>query len=613
MLLPLLFTLALPQNPDFVPLPKLKHPIAVIAHRGGRAIAPENTLAAFRKAIALGADYVEIDIRATRDGQLVIMHDRTVDRTTNGSGEVKNLDFATIRSLDAGSKFDVKYAGEKVPTLDEVLRLCRGKINVYLDHKEAPTEQVFAAVKKHKMEKQVVVYNGVEGLKEWKKLAPQLPVMPSVPNEFRREGGMADFTKILPAEVLDGNLVEWTEDLVRQAHAVGAKVYVDNLGPNDNPEGFRKAIAMGVDGIQTDHPDQLIAFLKENVKKGATTEHRGRAFFAFSDFAAFTRTHDAVPHETILTTPELASPIPANEIVVSWNVDSPAESGLVAQARAYCGGHWTKYYTLGKWSKDGKTFPRESVNGQKDADGNVATDTLILTKPVEKVEVRVALHEGADGNSPKLKFLSVALLDSKSILTPLEPNRAVWGKELAVPQRQQHGYPGGEGWCSPTSVCMALAFWSKALNRPELELTVPDVAHAIYDRVYDGTGNWPFNTAFAGSFPALRAYVTRLSDVRELEDWIAVGIPPIVSVASGLISGDPTHVGPGHLMVCVGFAPNGDIVLNDPAAHLDKGQSGRKVFKRSDFITAWKSSKFTVYLIYPEGSRLPADTYGHWE
>src|SRR5579871_7007541 len=110
----------------FAPLPRLKHAIAVLGHRGGRALAPENTLAAFRNAIKLGIDYVEVDVRATKDGHLVIMHDRTVDRTTNGTGAVKDLDFAAIRALDAGIKFDPRYAGEKVPTLDEVLELCRG-------------------------------------------------------------------------------------------------------------------------------------------------------------------------------------------------------------------------------------------------------------------------------------------------------------------------------------------------------------------------------------------------------------------------------------------------------------------------------------------------------
>lgn len=248
--------------PQAAPLPRLKHSIAVIGHRAGRALAPENTLTAIRNAIRIGVDYVELDIRRTRDGQLVIMHDGEVDRTTNGHGRVKDLDFATIRSLDAGSKFNLKYAGEKVPTFDEILTLCRGKVNVYVDHKEAPTQQVFDAIKDHHMEKHVVVYNGPKDLIEWKEIAPHIPVMPSLPDEFRRPGGVADFERKLPAEVLDGNLTEWTRELVDQCHALGVKVYVDNLGENDNPAGFRKAIDMGVDGIQTDYPDQLVAFLK---------------------------------------------------------------------------------------------------------------------------------------------------------------------------------------------------------------------------------------------------------------------------------------------------------------------------------------------------------------
>lgn len=246
------------------PLPHLKHPIAVIAHRAGRGIMPENTLAAIRNAIRIGVDYVELDVRTTKDGRLVIMHDGSVDRTTNGSGAVRDLDFETIRGLDAGSKFSAKYASEKVPTLEEVLALIHNRVNFYLDHKSAPTDQVYAMVKKFGMEKQVIVYNGTDGLKEWKKIAPKIPVMPSLPDEFRRPGGIAEYEKDLPAEVLDGNLVEWTKDLVDEAHAAGVKVYVDNLGPNDNPAGFRKAIEMGVDGIQTDYPDQLIKYLKDN-------------------------------------------------------------------------------------------------------------------------------------------------------------------------------------------------------------------------------------------------------------------------------------------------------------------------------------------------------------
>jgi len=252
---------ALPGESGHAPLPGIKHRVAVIGHRGGSALAPENTLTAYRNAIEVGADYVEIDVRATRDGALVIMHDGTVDRTTNGHGAVKDLDFATLRSLDAGSKFDPKYAGEKIPTLDEALEVCRGHIHIYLDHKRAPTEQVWQALKAHGMERDVIIYGDVDGLCEWKRIAPAVPVMPSLPEPYRRPGGIAELERVLPAEIFDGGVEEWTADLVAQAHAEGARVYVDCLWESDNPEGYRRALAIGVDGIQTDRPDALIALL----------------------------------------------------------------------------------------------------------------------------------------------------------------------------------------------------------------------------------------------------------------------------------------------------------------------------------------------------------------
>lgn len=613
MLLPLLLTLAVADKPEPAPLPPLKHKIAVIAHRGGKAIAPENTLAAFKKAIELGADYVEIDVRATKDGKLVLMHDRTVDRTTNGKGAVKDLDFATIRSLDAGSKFSAQYTGERVPTLEETLALCRNKIHIYLDHKEAPTPQVLAALKRYKMEKQVVVYNGTEDLLEWKRLAPHIPVMPSLPDEYRKPGGVAEYLKALPAEVLDGNLVEWTQELVAQAHAAGAKVYVDNLGPNDSPDGFRKAIAMGVDGIQTDHPDQLLTVLKEKTAAVKTNEtRRGRAFMAFRDFTKFARAAGEQSGATVLTSPELDCDLPADEIVVSWNAQTPPGTGLKVEVKAFYEDHTTKWYTLGLWSKDGIGFPRESVKGQKDADGDVQTDTLVLERPAARLQLRITLHGTAEAQ-PTLSFLGVSLTDSRCQPEPREPNRAVWGQELVVPGRPQTGYPGASGWCSPTSVTMTLAFWAERLKRPELDLPVPEVAASIYDKVYEGTGNWPFNTAFAGSFPSLRAYVTRFADIRQLEDWIATGIPPIVSVSYDLLKGKETANDPGHLLVCVGFTKEGDLVLNDPAHHPEKGETARRVFPRANFERGWNRSRNTVYLIYPEAARLPQDPSGPWE
>jgi len=244
-------------------LPHVHHRIAVIAHRGGTALAPENTLAASRRAIELGVDYVEIDVRATRDGHLVLMHDRTVNRTTNGSGAVADLELSAIRALDAGTRFSPRFAGERVPTLGEALALCHRRANIYLDHKDGPIVAIWEAIRKHKMQRHVVIYDGLEEAKEWKRLAPQLPVMVSPDDEFRQPGGCARLKQIVPVEVLDGNAIEWTKEMVQEAHGNEMLVYVDNLGLMDNPQGFRAALAMGVDGIQTDHPDQLLEVLRQ--------------------------------------------------------------------------------------------------------------------------------------------------------------------------------------------------------------------------------------------------------------------------------------------------------------------------------------------------------------
>lgn len=341
-------------------------------------------------------------------------------------------------------------------------------------------------------------------------------------------------------------------------------------------------------------------------------QRMGRAFVSLADISSFTRTEETSTGNIVLTSPELPTSLSADEAVVSWNVEATAGAGIKVEARAFTNAHFTKYYVLGIWSKDAGTRPRQSVKNQKDEDGNVLTDTLVLTHPASKIQLRITLEPDAAGTLPKIKFLGISLADTHTPLPEAEPNRAAWGKEAVVPSKTQLGWPGGEGWCSPTSTAMTLAFWAQSLHRPELDIPVPDAARAIFDPVHDGTGNWPFNTAFAGSFPGIRAYVTRFSSVRELEDWTVTGLPVIVSLSYDALKGMKRENDPGHLMVCDGFDANGDIVLNDPAHHPERSETARHVFPRANFIKAWRRSHNTVYLIYPEGTKLPEDTYGHW-
>ncbi len=368
-------------------------------------------------------------------------------------------------------------------------------------------------------------------------------------------------------------------------------------------------------------------------------EYRGARLIAIRDFSGFTRAEDPATGEVTLTSPEIDPQIAWDELVLSWNVDSPTDTGLKFEARGVYPDHTTRWYVMGLWSAPGSQLPRESVNKQRDADGNVLTDTLVLQRPGPRLQVRISVvsppssavsppdnhrpnsevrgPQSGSGLSPLtshlspiLKLLTLSFLDSKSLKPVLEPNRAAWGKTVDVPERSQLAYKDQQGWCSPTSLSMVLAYWGKQLNRPEMDRDVPDIANCIYDPQWKGTGNWPFNTAFAGAYPGMRAYVARFTDVSELEDWIAAGIPVICSVSYRLMHGKGQS--DSHIVVCVGFTPDGDAVINDPWAHVEKGERVRCTVPRANLIAAWKVSKFTVYLVYPETVKPPPDRYGHW-
>src|SRR5207237_8958317 len=141
-------------------------------------------------------------------------------------------------------------------------------------------------------------------------------------------------------------------------------------------------------------------------------------------------------------------------------------------------------------------------------------DTLVLRRPCDRVQIRLTIG-GDDPLKPKLKFLGLCLSDSKTTPAALSPNRVAWGKTLPVPERSQMAYANGKVLCSPTTVSMLMSWWSQQLHRPELDHDVPEVAAAVYDANWHGTGNWPFNTAYAGSHHGLKAYVARISDVSE--------------------------------------------------------------------------------------------------
>ena len=336
-----------------------------------------------------------------------------------------------------------------------------------------------------------------------------------------------------------------------------------------------------------------------------------RNFFAsFTDFSRFLKASGA-PGETILTSPEITVPVAWDEMVASWN--TPPGVYLKIEARGVYPDHTTKYYALGLWSDDFSAHPRQSVNGQRDADGTVDTDTLVLARRGAKVQLRITLGSSDAKTVPPFKFLALSFCDSQAQAVPHEPNRAAWGRIIPVPEKRQSDYEGGNAWCSPASLSMVLDFWGETLHRPELDRSVPEVAQAVNDPSWGGTGNWPFNTAYAGEFPGLRACVARFDDISEVEDWIAAGIPVVLSVSSYLTNDRHDGEDNGHLIVCAGFTGTGDVVANDPGVSIKQGQRARRVYPRERVVAAWKKSKNAVYLIYPESARIPPNRFGHWE
>jgi glycerophosphoryl diester phosphodiesterase len=235
-----------------------KQKIVVISHRGEHLHHPENTLPAFQAAIDAGADYFEVDVRTTADGKLVLMHDGSVNRTTNGTGKVRDLTFAQVRALDAGAKFSPAFTNTQVPTFDEALELASGKIGIYVDTKDADAKQLIDTIYSHHMEDHVVIYGDPFFLHDVEKLQPALHVMPEAEN--------VDVCKALVAhlhpKVVAYGAGDFQPEVIACAKHSDAKVYVDRMGPTENPAGWQEAIDMGADGIQTDKPAELVTYLK---------------------------------------------------------------------------------------------------------------------------------------------------------------------------------------------------------------------------------------------------------------------------------------------------------------------------------------------------------------
>jgi glycerophosphoryl diester phosphodiesterase len=231
----------------------------LIAHRGASGHAPENTLAAFRKAVALGASFIETDLQLTRDSRLVAMHDATVNRTTNGQGAVHDLTLADLRKLDAGSWFGSEFAGERIPVLEEILEFAKKNDAVfYLELKAGGSwggeHALVGALRESGEIARTVVISFDAGI-----LAAARQIEPTLMTGLLYEGQIADpldkAVEIGARQLaVRGDLV--TPWLLGEARRRDLQVVCWTV---NQPAHMRLLIAAGVDGIMSDYPDRLVA------------------------------------------------------------------------------------------------------------------------------------------------------------------------------------------------------------------------------------------------------------------------------------------------------------------------------------------------------------------
>jgi glycerophosphoryl diester phosphodiesterase len=234
----------------------------IIGHRGASAEAPENTLAAFRRAAELGAAGFETDLRVTSDGEFVLLHDARVNRTTNGRGQVDELPLEAVRRLDAGSWFDERFAGERIPTLEEALELAaKLDLRVYLEVKAPLSSSLPRALAERlrntrRLERIVVLAFDGATIAAVRKAEPGLETALLTD----RERGAVREAQRAGAKHLAPRHMRATPRLIRQAREAGLGVVVWTV---NRRREMRRMLSLGVDGIMTDYPGRLTEMIEE--------------------------------------------------------------------------------------------------------------------------------------------------------------------------------------------------------------------------------------------------------------------------------------------------------------------------------------------------------------
>lgn len=244
-------------------LPKPRHGgVYVIAHRGAHNDIPENSLPAYQKAIDLGCDFVEIDVRTTKDGKFVSVHNSTIDEYVAGKkGKVSDFTLAELRSMDIGSRVGPQWKGTKIPTFEEILKLCQGKIGIYLDLKAANVPDLVKIIKKYGMEKNIVWYIVASDMTQIRQVVDNCPDCIPMPDAGPAKNIDA-VAKAINLKVLATDMGELNQNFVDVAHANHALVFTDEKAGTEAE--WKQILSWHTDGIQTNHPAELIEYLEKH-------------------------------------------------------------------------------------------------------------------------------------------------------------------------------------------------------------------------------------------------------------------------------------------------------------------------------------------------------------
>jgi glycerophosphoryl diester phosphodiesterase len=251
-----------------------RHGIVVIGHRGDSQRAPENTLSAFRRAVSADADFVELDARLSADGTLYVLHDDTVNRTTDGERlfgrkklPLRRLSDAEIGRLDAGQWFNEQFAGEPLPTLSAALDVIQAGSRTLLERKDGPAEDYVRLLRSKRLVGKLVVQSF-----DWDFLARMHELEPNQPLGALGDK-LLDEQKLARLPSTGASVVAWnyedvTADMVRDLHRRHYRVWVWTA---DEPSDWHRLISYGVDGIITNRPGELIKALRESPARTAAS------------------------------------------------------------------------------------------------------------------------------------------------------------------------------------------------------------------------------------------------------------------------------------------------------------------------------------------------------